>query len=153
MSLLSCADLTKVLEAVTILNSGVGLASLRDRTLNCVNSLIPNEFAVFDGFDSGGEYSGYYWHSHDLAVSATWLERLAEVIDENPAYGQIVLKRSEETFRVSDLISLSEFHNTNLYNDVYKNVCGDTQLGTTMAVSSSVYVTHSMYRDKLDFTE
>ena len=152
MSLLSNADLSKVLEAIALLNSGVDLASLPERSLACVNSLIPNEFAVFDGFDSGA-YSGYYWHSHHPSISPGWLERLAEVLVEHPAYETVLMGKAERTFRISDLVSLSEFYNTNLYNDVYKNVCGDTQLATAMAVSPNVFVTHSMYRDKLDFTE
>ena len=152
MSLLTNADLSKVLQAISVLNSGVDLASLPERSLACVNSLIPNEFAVFDGFDSG-DYSGYYWYSNDLSVSTDWLERLAEVIIEHPVYEPVLLGKREMTFRVSDFMPLRDFHKTNLYNDLYKNVCGDTQLGTAMLVSSNVYVTHSMYREKLDFTE
>ena len=90
MSLLSCADLTKVLEAVSILNSGVDLASLRDRTLNCVNSLIPNQLIAFDGFDREGEYDGSLWYSPPGTVPLERVEILGELVHEHPNFHLIM---------------------------------------------------------------
>ena len=152
-SLLSSSDLSKVLSAVELLNSGTGMDTLPGRTLRCVLSLIPNEMAIFDGFDSSGEYSGYHWYSPPGCISGELIKRLGELIHDHPIYKNVLAARKETTFRISEFVSLPEFHRTPLFNDVYRAVGGDAQMGTTMQVSPQLYVTHSLYREGHDFTE
>jgi DNA-binding CsgD family transcriptional regulator len=153
MAKLTSGDLSRVLEAVAKLNSGVDLTTLPSRSLSCINSLIPNEMAVFDGFDAEGEYTGFHWYSPDLELPDRFLERLSELIHEHPVYETVLVRGLETTFRTTDYLSISEFHKTRLFNEVYKLVSGDTQLGTAMRVSQRGFVTHSLYRKKLDFSD
>jgi DNA-binding CsgD family transcriptional regulator len=153
MSLLSCADLTKVLEAVTILNSGVDLASLRDRTLNCVNSLIPNQLAAFDGFDREGYYDGSLWYSPPGTVPLERVEILGELVHEHPNFHRIISTPEQATFRMSDAIPLTKFHKTTLYNEFYRVFDGEAQLSTAFRLEPNSLVTCSLHRPGLDFDD
>ena len=153
MSLLSSGDLSRILSAVELLNSDTSPDTLPDRTLGCVSALIPNELCIFDGFDTVGEYTGYHWYSPPGSIEEAWVARLGEVIHEHPIHQDVLTQGKEITFRISDFVSLPKFHRTALYNDVYRNVGGDSQMGTAMVVTPTTYVTQSMYREGMDFTE
>jgi DNA-binding CsgD family transcriptional regulator len=153
MSLLSCADLTKVLEAVTILNSGVGLASLRDRTLNCVNSLIPNQLIAFDGFDREGEYDGSLWYSPPGTVPLERVEILGELVHEHPNFHRIMSTPNEAIFRISDAIPLAKFHRTTLYNEFYRVFDGEAQIAAAFRLAPNSLVTCSLHRPSIDFDD
>ena len=153
MSLLSSGDLSKILTAIELLTSDTSPETLPERTLGCVSSLIRNEMAIFDGFDASGEYTGYHWYSPPGSISEELIIRLGELIHEHPIHKNILSLGKETTFRVSEYLPLGEFQRTPLFNEVYRHVNGDAQMGTTMQVSPVLYVTHSMYRDGIDFTE
>ena len=116
MSHLTNTNLMQILRAIELLNSGTGMETLADRSLKCILSLIPNEMTAFDGFDTAGEYTGYYWYSPPGTVSEESVRLLGDLIHEHPYYREAVHTEKEQIFRTSDYLSLSAFHKTALYN-------------------------------------
>jgi DNA-binding CsgD family transcriptional regulator len=153
MPILSNADLTRVLQAVTVLNSGVDLASLGDRSLSCVALLIPNEMTAFDGFDREGFYNGSLWYSPPGTVPLERVEILGELVHEHPNFHRVIQTPSEGTFRTSDAMPLAEFHRTTLYNEFYRIFGGETQIAAAFRLAPDSLVTCSIHRPTLDFDD
>jgi DNA-binding CsgD family transcriptional regulator len=143
----------QILHAIELLHSGIGMETLADRSLQCILSLIPNEMTAFDGFDTEGEYTGYYWYSPPGTVSEESVRLLGELVHEHPYYREAILTAKEQTFRTSDYLSLASFHKTKLYNEFYRDFDGEAQMTSAMRVSPTSLVTCSIHRPGLDFTD
>ena len=153
MSFLTSADLTQVLNSVAILNSGHGMDTLPERSLNCVLSLIPNEMTAFDGFDIEAEYAGSYWYSPPGTVPDERVKLFAELVHEHPYYLAAMNVQTETTFRVSDFVALPEFHRTTVYNEFYRSFGGDVQMAGAMRISPGCLMTCSLHRPDMDFSD
>ena len=129
------------------------METLADRSLQCILSLIPNEMTAFDGFDTEGEYTGYYWYSPPGTVSDESVRLLGELVHEHPYYREAILTAKEQTFRTSDYLSLASFHKTRLYNEFYRDFEGEAQMACAMRVSPTSLVTCSIHRPGMDFTD
>lgn len=143
----------QILRAIELLHSGTGMETLPDRSLQCILSLIPNEMTAFDGFDTEGEYTGYYWYSPPGTVSEESVRLLGELVHEHPYYREAILTPKEQTFRTSDYLSLASFHKTRLYNEFYREFDGEAQMASAMRVSPTSLVTCSIHRPGMDFTD
>ena len=108
---------------------------------------------AFDGFDTEGEYTGYYWYSPPGTVSEESVRLFGELVHEHPYYREAILTAKEQTFRTSDYLSLASFHKTKLYNEFYRDFDGEAQMGTAMRVSPTSLVTCSIHRPSMDFTD
>lgn len=153
ISNLANADLLQILRAIELLHSGNGMETLPDRSLQCILSLIPNEMTAFDGFDTEGEYTGYYWYSPPGTVSEESVRLLGELVHEHPYYREAILTTKEQTFRTSDYLSLAGFHKTTLYNEFYRDFDGEAQMTSAMRLSPTSLVTCSIHRPGMDFTD
>ena len=153
MSHLTNTDLLQILRAIELLNSGIGMETLADRSLNCILSLIRNEMTAFDGFDTAGDYTGSYWYSPPGTVSEESVRLFGELVHEHPYYREAVLTQEEQTFRTSDYVLLPTFHRTTLYNEFYKLFEGQAQMTTAMRLSPTSLVTCSIHRPSMDFTD
>ena len=153
MPKLSSADLTKVLEAVTHLNSAIGPATLRERTLTCVEELIPNELTAFDGWDDEGDYNGSLWYSPPGTVPAERIELFAEWADELPTFDVVINTPKDDIFRWSDFVTLSDFHKTSLFNEFYRHFGGETQVLSAKRLAPELLITCSLHRQKIDFND
>lgn len=153
MSFLTSADLTRILNSVAILNSGHGMETLPERSLNCVLSLIPNEMTAFDGFDIEAEYAGSYWYSPPGTVPEERVKLFADLVHEHPYYLDAMKIQTEKTFRLSDFIPLAKFHRTTVYNEFYRLFGGDSQLAGAARISPGCLMTFSVHRPKIDFSD
>jgi DNA-binding CsgD family transcriptional regulator len=154
MSHLSNKDLLRVLEAVTVLNSGTGMATLPDRTLNCVLMLIPTStMTAFDGFDSEGDYNGSLWYSPPASVPEQSVKLFGDLVHEHPYFQKVISTADENIFRTSDHIALSEFHKTSLFNEFYRLFKGESQMTSGFRLSPTSLVTCSIHRPNTDFVD
>jgi DNA-binding CsgD family transcriptional regulator len=108
---------------------------------------------AFDGFDTEGEYTGYYWYSPPGTVSEESVRLFGELVHEHPYYREAILTAKEQTFRTSDYLSLASFHKTRLYNEFYRDFDGEAQMATAMRVSPTSLVTCSIHRPGMDFSD
>lgn len=153
MKNLSHQDLQDIIFALEILHSDISPQTLPERTLKAIMSLIPNETTAFDGFGNDNNYSGNLWYSPPETVSNERIEILSELVHEHPAFPNIVSRKLQRTFKTSQYMPLSKFQETALYNEFYRHIGGDAQMATTLIVSPELYVTCSLHRTKMDFTE
>jgi hypothetical protein len=150
---LTSVDYELLLSAVNFLNSDCCLETLPSRTLNSVFSLIPNEMVAFDGFGTDSNYTGNLWYSPPGTVPDERIQLLANLMHEHPFYRDVIIGRRERTERVTHYVSLAEFHRTELYNEFYKHIGGDSQMCSTLVVSPDLYVACSLHRLMTDFTD
>jgi DNA-binding CsgD family transcriptional regulator len=154
MSQVSNADLKALLRAVEVLNSGAGMETLAERTLRCLDLLVPSSsMTAFDGFDADSDYSGYYWYSPPGTVPEERVKLLGEIIDQHPHYQTLITTSDISVCRISDGLPLRKFHGTELYNGFYRIFDGDAQLAGALRVSPKSLVTCSVHRPKRDFTD
>src|SRR5688500_2964704 len=153
MQTLSGADTHALLNSIGILNSDISTESLRERTLNSILTLIPNEMTAFDLFGDQGSYGGSLWYSPPGTVSQESIQILAEVVHEHPYFAEAIRTPNEGTFKVSDVVSLNAFHKTAVYNEFYKQFGGDTQITSAVRTSDTDLITCSLLRLKRDFTD
>src|SRR5690349_1985804 len=146
-------DFELLLAAVKLLNSDSKLETLASRTLNSVFSLIPNEMVAFDGFGIDSNYNGNLWYSPPETVPEWRIQLLADLLPQQPIYQNVILAKAQKTSRISQYISLEEFHHTVLYNEFYRHIGGDSQLATNLLVSPELHVACSLHRLKTDFTD
>ena len=153
MPRLSHADTLVLLDSIKLLNSDCSAETLPNRTLQSVISVIPNEMTAFDGFGGEHEYSGSLWYSPPGTVSQESIQILGELIHEHPYFLHCMRTMHEETFRISDFVSLKKFQKTALFNEFYRQFEGDTQITSAMRVSPKNLVVLSMLRPKRDFND
>jgi len=151
---LSNVDLHKVLGSIATLNSAVDLATLRQRTLGCVMSLIPNStMTAFDGLDPEGDYDGSLWYSPPGTVSQERVDLLADLLYEHPYCQEFFSTQDESIFRITDKLPRAQFHKTTLFNEFYRLFDGEAQIASVFRLSSSSLVACSFHRPKTDFTD
>ncbi len=153
MKNLSHQDIQALLSALEVLHAEVDPLTLPERTLQAVFSLVPNEMLVFDGFGTDNNYSGYLWYSPPGTVTEEKVQTLTELIHEHPSYQDNIVNRIQKTTKISQYIPLSKFHQTALYNEFYRHIGGESQMTTTLSVSSELFITCSLHRAKRDFTD
>lgn len=147
------SDYEMLLGAVNILNADSQLETLASRTLDSVISLIPNEILIFDGFSTDGNYTGPLWYRPHVPVPDERLQLLTERVHENPCYQGMIIRREQKPVRISQYMSLKEYHRTVLYNEFYRPYCGDTHMAVGLSVSPELRVACTMHRTKCDFTD
>jgi len=154
MSHLLNKELVGVLEAIAVLNDGVGMNTLAERTLNCIQSLIPNStMTAFDGLDPEGDYNGSLWYTPPATVPKERVELLAELLHEHPYCQDFFTTADERIFRLSDKLALSKFHKTTLFNEFYRLFDGESQIAAVFRLTPRSLVTCSLHRPKTDFTD
>lgn len=153
MKNLSHRDVQTLLAALEVLHAEVDPLTLPERTLQAVLSLVPNDIAVFDGFGTDNNYSGYLWYSPADMVWDHLMPVLAELVYQNPVYETVVNDRTTKIVSISHFAPLAKFHRTAVYNEFYRHFDADTQLSACLAVSPELYVTCSLHRAKRDFTD
>lgn len=153
MPRLSNGDLTKILDAVAILNSSAGVETLAERTINCVSSLVPNEMTAFDGFDDEGFYDGSLWYSPPDTVPPERIRLFGELIHEHPYFSEAVQTQNQNILRTSDFLPLREFHKTKLFNEFYRTFDGECQMGIAFRLSQYSIITCNVLRPRVDFTD
>lgn len=153
MDNLSHRDLIELLSAIETLHSDADPLTLPERTLQAVLKLIPNEITSFDGFGSDSNYNGYLWYSPAGTVSEERVEILGTLIHEHPILPDVLPVRRNTTAKISEYMSLGKFQETALYHEFYKHIGGDSQMITAFNVSPELFVSCSLHRSKMDFSE
>jgi DNA-binding CsgD family transcriptional regulator len=99
--------------------------------------------------DPGGS-----WWTVDPAIDVTpELERtFAELAGENPVLDYVRRTRDGRPRRISDFLSLEEYHRTRLYREFYRHVGVEHQVALTLPSRPPVVIGLAMMRSEADFT-
>lgn len=139
---------------MNILSSAADSQSLAERTLKATELVFPDStMTAFDGFDTEGDYVGYYWYSPPGTVSQERVHLFGQLVHEHPYYLEGMQTIDQNTFRTSDFVALSKFHRTELFNEFYRTFGGDAQMGSAMRLSPKCLITCSVHRPKIDFSD
>jgi DNA-binding CsgD family transcriptional regulator len=74
-------------------------------------------------------------------------------LQEHPLIAHSGLKDTGRSLRISDFLSQQQFHRLALYNEYYRPLNVEYQLGTTLSVSSHQIIAVGLDRDCPDFSE
>jgi hypothetical protein len=105
--------INRLLSAVNTLYSDINPATLRERTLKAISCIIPAEIIQFNGFTLDGSYSGISWGT--MTILPSRMQVLASLIHEHPFFNDFTCRGSSEALKISDFLSLPEFHKTRIY--------------------------------------
>lgn len=153
MKHLQNSQIEALLSSLALLYSDIEPETLSERALTVVNNLISNEFVAFDFFNLNVEHSGKYWYSLPHMISDSDWEIFANHAPEHPFSAEISGKLLQGSMRISDFLSLREFHKTGIYNEFYSLYRIDNQLCVSLSDGPDSLITCTLCRTKKDFSE
>lgn len=157
MEHLSHRDFNALLSAILVLNSELDAATLPQRTIAAVESLISCEFVAFDGFGSDDKFTVAEWYSDDEIASPQNVAIFAECFNANPQEHplalEVVEKKRQNAVKISDFVNQTKFRRTMLYNEFFRRVGLSYQMAVALPVTKDLMINCGVDRVSADFSE
>lgn len=149
---LTLKDTQILLSAIDSLNSDSNPETLSRRSLDVLYSVVDNDMPNFDFFSPKGKYNLTAWA--DNWELAPYLEYFKKFIHQHPAIPLAIADSKGHPFKLTDGVTQSEFEQTELYNEYYRLIGINHQMGLAMPVADDLTVCCAVARGgKQDFTE
>ena len=150
---LSNSDLQRILFSINQLNSDHDPASLPNRTMDSVKSLVAADVVSFEGFGTDNNYEGPLWFAPVANVTTAMLASMSEYVSDHPCFDGVAASKLENSVRVSDYLPLAKFKQTTIYNEFFRQLGTDRQLVGGLHVSQELTITCSLCRLQKDYSE
>ena len=142
------ASFSRVLEK---LYSDTTNATLSQRILAALESVVPCDFASFSLLDIRQSH----WHSHAMSAGVSdWpgLTAYRQFFWKDPAVRHVVRTRSTKVVKISDFVSLRQYRSLDVYTEIFARVGCDRRMGFGV-LKKPVDLAVSLNRSRRDFSE
>jgi DNA-binding CsgD family transcriptional regulator len=153
MKQISRTDLQSLFASLEELTSDLSITTLPQRTLKTVGSLISNEVISFDGFSSGNNYNFTVWTNQEDLLTQEVIDIFAMFAYQNPLIPIVIGEKRKVAVKITDCVTQSDFEKTELYNEFYKKIGNDYQIGIALPIASDLTISCGVNRAKKDFSE
>jgi DNA-binding CsgD family transcriptional regulator len=152
MAGLSSHDTRKLLAAVEALNSDFDPKTLPERSVEFLYAIVGNEMSNLDFFSPEGRYDLTAWTDRtDLFPK---IHVFKQFVHQHPAIPLAISDSTGMPYRITDGMAQSEFRNTELYNEYFREIPIDYQMGLAMPVAEDLTVCAAVARGgQRDFTD
>ncbi len=152
MTRLRQRDFAAFSQALETLYADTSSATLSDRILATLRALFDCDFASFSLMD----LRRGLFHSVNLApLVPDWpgTETHQRHLHADPAAVYIMRTRAPGALKISDFVSLREYHSSSVYTEVFQRVGCDRRLGFAVNDGSPVSLIATLNRKRQDFSE
>ena len=152
MARLRKRDLTAFSEGLAELYADTAAASLPDRILACLRRVFPCEFASFSLLD---RRHGHLQTSALAPVLPDWpgMAIHQRYLRTDPAARHILRTGDQSALKISDFVSLRQYRDLGVYNEVFGRVGCDRRLGFAVGPGAPVSLVATLNRAGRDFSE
>ncbi len=140
-----------LVSAIEKLHSDFDAQTLPERALSAASRIISADSVVFTGISYSSEYSGIAWDNSE-SLSPEDMKIFAAYLHEHPLFTAFNIERRIETLKITDLVSRQEFHQTNIYNELYRRIKIANQLITPLSITDDLFIACSINTSKADFS-
>lgn len=136
----------------------IELYALRDHPafvshlVSSLGILLPCDRVSYNEFQSRPKSVRALWYPADVKLAKEMLPVFETYLHEHPIVPYLKKTGDGQAVRLSDLVSRREFRRTALYNEYYRPLGVQHQLGVSLAVSPSLLVPMALNRAGSDFS-
>lgn len=135
------------------------LYTLRDHSafvshlISTLGTLIPCERISYNEFHSKPRHVRAIWYPADDKLAQTMLPIFQQYLYQHPIVPYLKQTGNGRSVRLSDLISPQQFQRSALYNEYYRQIGVQHQLGSSLAVTPSFLVPMALNRARPNFSD
>ncbi len=155
---LASLDLTRLLQAVSDLNSGIDSRDISERVMTAVNGVIPCELIALDSFAvDGADDPLIHWDNNPEMLTPAIGEACAEVFTthpkDNPLIVEQVFRRNRSVLMLADFVSDKDFRETVYFNEIMRPAKFDRQMAVMLQVGAGLEFSCTVNRKGSRFSE
>jgi len=152
MQHLDCNDYQLLLKAVEQVQDCDDLADFPEVVLQAVSNLVSADWI---GFDRVAPTLRERWMVPNVRLDVRpHHERVfVEHLDDHPIISQARRQKNHGAAKFSDFVSYAHWRRTILYNELYRDVCGEHQMAVPITTPGRDFYGLAFYRSSRDFDE
>jgi len=153
MSELTPDDLALVLEVVSTVGQAQGRDAFLKAALRGVVALCPCLVATINEVDPVEQRVAFWAEPETFPIPDGVAERFAELAPQHPLVAHMTNTGDGSARRISDFLSIEEFHETPLYREVYAPMGVEFQLAISLPAPRPIVLGIVCNRADRDFSE
>lgn len=142
-----------LLSALEELNSDVNPLTLPRRAVAAAGKLIRADWLTFDFFSTSNEYQNTAWTDTPDVITPETTEPFRRLLHQHPIVGKALNNPDGRALKVTDAVSQSAFEKSAIFNEFFRKVYVDRQMGLALLSESDLIMTYAFSRKGRDFTE
>lgn len=115
--------------------------------------LAPADFITFDFFSKNTRYEDTAWNSDASVVTPELLGVFGKYLHQHPIVRMALENPNGQALKITDATSQSEFEKTDLYNEFYRKVDVNRQMGLALLSEGGLTMTCAFARNRKDYNE
>jgi DNA-binding CsgD family transcriptional regulator len=153
MNPLSLNDCRTLLSAVEKIYSPTDIGQFPSIILSAVRKVLPCNTICYNEFNIPESRMSWITEPADALPGPTLREMFNRHFHEHPLIAHSGLPNTAGSQRISDFLSRQQFHRLALYNEYYRPMSVEYQLGTVISISARRILAVGLDRDCPDFSE
>ena len=142
-----------LLSALEDLHSDADPATLPDRALRSAQQLVECDLLTFDLFSKSEKYEDTAWSNDPELLNPAFMRTFGKFIHQHPLIKIGLDDPTGRALKITDAISQTEFERTDLFNNVYRQVNVDKQMGLTLLSEADLIMTCAFTRKATEFSD
>ena len=122
------------------------------RALTGLSHLIESDILTYNEIDPQRQHA-YMLQEPVGVISASQVATFEHLTDQHPLITHYVRTRESKPRKISDFLTLSEFHNLDLYQEFFRIVGINYQMAVTIPSSPDLVIGIALNRSRRDFSE
>lgn len=147
------ASLQRLLTALEVLNSDHDPATLADRVIKAAGMIVDGDWLTFDLFSGGRRYENTAWSNDPGLLTPEVFEPFARYLHQHPLVGRALANPDGQALKITDVVSQQRFESTDLYNEFYRKMGANRQMGLALVSEGSLTMTCAFSRNGRDYTD
>lgn len=143
----------KLLSALEVLNSDFDPATLPERAVNAAMRMIGCDLLTFDFFSNSERYEDTAWANNPMVLDPEFMLPFGELLHQHPIVKISLDNPNGDALKITDVVSQAEFERTDLYNEFYRSIGVNKQMGCALLSEGDLTMTYAFTRQQADFTD
>ncbi len=150
---LSSQDSHLIFSALEELNSDFAPETLQQRALEAAKLLAPSAFITFDFFSKSEKYEDTAWSNEPEILNPEIMQTFGKLIHQHPIVKLSLENPNGEAIKITDAMSQTDFERTDLYNELYRQLHVNKQMGLGLLSEGDLVMTCAFTRKGTDFSD
>jgi DNA-binding CsgD family transcriptional regulator len=142
-----------LLSALEILNSDHDPKTLPKRAVDAAALIVKADWLTFDFFSGVDKYENTAWSNSPTLLSPVTLEPFGRYLHQHPIVNIALSNQNGAALKITDATSQKNFEKTDLYNEFYRKLSIDRQMGLAVLSEGDLTMTYAFARKGKDFTD
>jgi DNA-binding CsgD family transcriptional regulator len=140
----------RVLDLVGEVSALLELDELRDGLLTAIRTVVPCDYVSLNQVGPDPEQN---WSIVEPTMPIQSMELFYRLADQNPLAERHLRTRDGRPYRISDVVTPAQFHQTDLYRELYAPIGIEYQISFALPSTGAQILAIAMSRRETDFTD